>query len=183
MTDKLPVVHFPSLRPVVLKAISDYRRRDALAKVIREFFTALKAEANVNRTLADKLFKKLVDEHPDLRVFRVLYTKEDLITGSAVYKFTVQMYEMDTDLGNAKFTLAKDAAGQWAIDNMLIADTRWGLHADFLESKLKSLPYAAERFNKAREEMRKYAESMSLPPGENFPVWPLSDAFSYYRLT
>lgn len=183
MSDKLPAIHFPTLRPLVLKAISDYRRRHTLAGVIRAFFGELKPDANVTRTTADKLFKKLVDEYPDLRVFRVMYMKEPLITGSAVYKFTVQMYEMDSDLGNARFTLAKDAEGQWAIENMLVADNLWGKHADFLEAKLKSLPYAVERFNKAREEMRKYAQSMSVPVGEMHPVWPLSDAFGYYRLT
>lgn len=182
MTEKIKPIDIPALRAEMLKSISIYRRRALLTDMLRQFFGEVKRD-KINARTAAKLHEKLTEEAPDLKVYGVDYQKKALATGEPNYLFDIHMYEMG-DLRSCSLQLYKFAEdGSADLDNMLVAEGLWGSHAEFIESRLKGMPYSAQRFNTALEEMRKHAEHMSQPKGELFPVHPMSSAFQWYSLS
>lgn len=181
--DRLKPIDIPKLRAEMLKTISIYRRRQTLANLIKSFFGQLAQDAKVDRRTAVKLHDYLIEMAPELRVFRVDYEKKD--RGGDLgprYEFKVHMYDMDL-CDKADFNLQSSVTSSgWDMDWLLSGDQFWEKHADFIESRLKGMPYAAQRFNAGLEELRKYARLMSMPPDGTTPVYPMSDAFNFYGL-
>lgn len=181
--DKLRPIDIPKLRAEMLKTISIYRRRQTLANLIRSFFGQLAQDAKVDRRTAVKLHDYLIEMAPELRVFRVDYEKKD--RGGDLgprYEFTVNMYDMEL-CSKAEFNLQTSVTSTgWDMDWLLSADQFWEKHADFIESRLKGMPYAAQRYNAGLEELRKHARAMCISPTSMTPIYPMAEAFNFYTL-
>lgn len=179
MSKAFTAIDIPEARKNILKSISEYRRHQLLADVLEPFLIALNGK-KVDKRVAEKLHKHLVEVAPDLKVYAVYIQTSKGIMGSPQFRLEIRMYEMPQDHYSWN-VLSKDD-GSWDVEHAMVSDRVWGKQADFLQERLEgNFNYAANKFNALLEQMQALAKA-TVMPGTYFPVHPLSEYFCYYKL-
>lgn len=178
MTEKLSPINVPEARKLILKSIADYRNQQRLVEILEPFLREAVTK-RIDHRISTRLHEKLVAEAPELKVYRVLYSSAKDVMGRPEFKLRISGYDWQQD--ERSFLVRQKDDGTWDIDDTFIADRSWAMQADFLEHKLHKFAYNATKFNDMLAALKNMAEE-AMPPGEHFPVYPLSDFYCYYRL-